>query len=179
MARSTRSEQFDPHEVSVFHCINRCVRRCFLCGTDPLTGSNYEHRKDWIEERLEFLAGFFGIDVLGFSVLDTHFHVVLRNRPDVVKTWSDREVARRWLMLCPLRRQSDGSPETPTQEELDALVGDLDRLQELRTRLSHISWFMRMVSENIARRSNVNIRQPSCELSSIAVMSELRIGWLL
>ena len=43
-------------EVGIYHCIARCVRGAFLCATDPLTGHNYEHRKDWIRERLERLA---------------------------------------------------------------------------------------------------------------------------
>lgn len=154
MARAARSEQFDPHDVSVFHCINRCVRRCFLCGVDPLTETNYEHRRAWIEQRLEFLAGCFGIDVIGFSILSNHFHVILRNRPDVVATWSDQEVARRWLLLCPIRKQDDGTPEIPTPAELRTITGNAERLAEIRTRLSHISWFMRMVSEDVARRSN-------------------------
>ena len=38
MARVARVEVFDPTEVSVFHCVNRCVRRCFLCGDDPRGG---------------------------------------------------------------------------------------------------------------------------------------------
>ena len=154
MARSARGEQFDPLEVSVFHCINRCVRRCFLCGIDPLTGIDYEHRQVWIEKRLEFLASQFGVDVLGFSVLSNHFHVVLRNRPDVVANWSEDEVAWRWLMLCPIRKQADGAPELPTQKEVNSITGDANRLNEIRTRLSNISWFMRMVSEHVARRSN-------------------------
>ena len=29
---------FDPTEVGIYHCINRCVRRVFLYGTDELTG---------------------------------------------------------------------------------------------------------------------------------------------
>ena len=33
-------------EVEVFHACTRCVRRAFLCGEDPLTGNNYDHRKD-------------------------------------------------------------------------------------------------------------------------------------
>jgi hypothetical protein len=78
MARLARGDLFDPTEVSILHCINRCVRRCFLCGDDPLTGKNYEHRKAWLEERLAFLAGHFGIDVLGFAILSNHFHLVVR-----------------------------------------------------------------------------------------------------
>lgn len=84
MARTARSDVFDPHQVSVFHCINRCVRRGFLCGVDPRTGNSYEHRKDWIVQRLAFLAEHYAIDVLGVCVLDNHFHVILRNRPDII-----------------------------------------------------------------------------------------------
>jgi hypothetical protein len=64
MARLARAEVFDPLEVSVVHCIHRCVRRGLLCGPDPLSGKNYEHRKPWLENRLDELAGRFGIDVL-------------------------------------------------------------------------------------------------------------------
>jgi len=44
MARITRAEVFNPREISVFHCLNRCVRRCFLCGRDRLTGQDVAPR---------------------------------------------------------------------------------------------------------------------------------------
>lgn len=154
MARLARADLFDPLEVSVFHCINRCVRRCFLCGYDAVSGKNYDHRKQWLEERLRGLAGQFGIDVLGFAILSNHFHVVLRNRPDVVAAWSDEEVARRWLRLCPPRKSAAGEPLEPTAPDLDSITRVPQRLAEIRRRLSDISWFMRMVAEPLARQSN-------------------------
>jgi len=131
-----------------------CVRRAFLCGRDPVSGKSYEHRKAWIRDRLEQLAAIFAIDVLDYAVLSNHFHVILRNRPDVVKQWSDKEVARRWWNLFPKRKDKNGQPERPRDDDLQMLMVDPEQLKEIRRRLSHISWFMRCLAENIARRSN-------------------------
>ncbi|TWU10983.1 transposase [Allorhodopirellula heiligendammensis] len=154
MPRQARGEVLDPSEVQVVHCIQRCVRRAFLCGDDPLTGTSYEHRRGWIRDRLEFLASVFAIDCLTFSVMHNHIHLVLRSRADVAAAWSDEEVARRWLRLFPRRRNEDGSPAEPTKPELDMILNQPEVLSERRTRLSDISWWMRCTAENIARRSN-------------------------
>jgi REP element-mobilizing transposase RayT len=107
-----------------------------------------------MRNRLEFLAGIFGVDVLGFSVMSNHLHVILRSRPDVVKTWTDKEVARRWWNLFPQRRNKDGSPAEPADTDLNHLMADAKILAELRARLSSVSWFMRCTSEVIARMAN-------------------------
>ena len=39
MARLARAEVFAPDEVAIVHVMNRVVRRCFLLGTDSVTGS--------------------------------------------------------------------------------------------------------------------------------------------
>ena len=75
MPRIPRKLLIDRSEVGVYHCISRCVRRAFLCGVDRFSGKNFDHRKQWIQDRLEFLAGLFGIDVLGFSLMSNHLHV--------------------------------------------------------------------------------------------------------
>ena len=59
----------DGDEMGIYHCIARCVRRAFLCGVDPLTGKNHDHRKEWILGRLQQLASFFAIEVCGYAVL--------------------------------------------------------------------------------------------------------------
>ena len=63
MPAYARSRIVPPDEVGVYHCMARCVRRAFLCGVDPLTKHDYEHRKEWIRERLELLASVFAIDI--------------------------------------------------------------------------------------------------------------------
>ncbi len=102
--RPLRAELFDPNEVCIVHCVQRCVRRAFLAGEDPVSGKNYEFLREWIRERLECIASIFGVDVLTYAILSNHMHVILRTRPDVVSTWSDQEIARRWLSLFPGQR---------------------------------------------------------------------------
>lgn len=45
MARIPRSLIIDEAEVGIYHGIQRCVRRAMLCGQDPVSGEDYEHRK--------------------------------------------------------------------------------------------------------------------------------------
>jgi hypothetical protein len=154
MARLARAEVFDPGEIAIAHVMNRTVRRCFLLGDDPVSGNNYDHRKVWIEQYLRQLAASFGIDLLGFAILSNHFHLILRSRPDVVQSWDDTEVARRWLTLCPHRKTPDGKPLPPTEPELNSIRRCPVRLAEIRGRLSDISWWMRLLCQRVAQRAN-------------------------
>jgi hypothetical protein len=71
MGRVLRAEQFDVNELSIVHAVQRCVRRAFLAGKDPLTGTDYGFRREWIRRRMEALASVFGVDVLTYAVI-TH-----------------------------------------------------------------------------------------------------------
>jgi len=158
MPRPLRAELFDPNQVCIVHCIQRCVRRAFLAGEDALTGKNYDFRREWIRERLECLASVFGLDVLTYAILSNHMHIILRTRPDVVATWSDHEVALRWLKLFPGQRVDEFLGQ-PTESQIEAMVRDGAKMEAIRERLSNPSWFMRALSEPIARLAN---RQDEC-----------------
>ena len=159
MARANRRDVLADGEIQVVHCINRCVRRAFLCGKDELTGKNYDHRRELIRNRLEFLAGVMGIEVLGYAIMSNHFHTILRSRHDLVAAWSDDQVALKWWLLCPARKNKDGSPAEPTEFELNQIRNNKKGLKEKRQRLSSISWFMRFLSERIAKEAN---KQDEC-----------------
>lgn len=149
-----RKHIYDVDEIGLYHCFSRCVRRAFLCGTDDYTGKNYDHRKQWLEELLEEATSCHVVDLISFAVLDNHFHVLLRNRPDLKRKLTPSAVARRWLLLHPKRRDDKGKACEPTRKELREITRDPKRVKELRERLVNISWYIGYIKERLARRAN-------------------------
>jgi hypothetical protein len=94
-----------------------------------------------------------GTRLLSYCVMSKIFHLVLRSRPYVVREWSEEDVARRWLMLCPERRDQKRRPLEPAELEINSIVNKNDKLATVRTRLSDISWWMRLLSQSIAQRA--------------------------
>jgi hypothetical protein len=149
-----RSKYVQEGQEGIFHCFTRCVRRAFLYGYDPVTHQDFSHRKAWIVDRMKFLASIFAIDVCAFAILANHYHNILRTRPDLVASWSDHEVAFRWLQLCPRKPRSNKKPVPPIEDQINALLASPHRIAQLRKRLCSISWFMGRLNEFIARAAN-------------------------
>ena len=136
-----------------YHCVSRCVRRAFLCGEDTFTGKSFEHRRQWIEDRLLELGSIFAIDVCAYAVMSNHYHVILHINTEQALTWSVTEVIDRWqhLFKGSLLSQRYVQKETLSKAEQNALSV---QVEEWRTRLMSISWFMRCCNEPIAREAN-------------------------
>ena len=149
-----------PGIEGMYHCIVRCVRRAFLCGKDEHSGQDYEHRKSWVKDRLQYLSGIFCVEVAGYAVMSNHLHIVVRTRPDQVLGMSDEEAAERWMLLFPKRRDEAGNPMPPLKREIAVLVAGKKRMLKIRERLSSLSWFMRCVNEFVARKAN---REDDCK----------------
>ncbi len=153
-----RSQLVSNEEPGFFHCVSRCVRRAFLCGFDSATGKDYEHRRQWIEDRIFRLADSFAVSVYAYAVMSNHTHVVLRSDPQTPWQWSDWEVAERWLAVFPGSISDRDDPACVERATL-ALLGNTERLEVIRQRLGSISWFMRALNEPIARMAN---REDGC-----------------
>ena len=76
---TARSHLVDPYTPGFYHCISRCVRRAWLCGIDPYDGKSYEHRREWVEQRLLELAEIFAVGIHAYAVMSNHVHVVLQD----------------------------------------------------------------------------------------------------
>lgn len=153
---TTRSQLVTPGSDACYHCVQRCVRRAFLCGVDSYTGQSFEHRKAWIEERLRCLGRCFAVAIHAYAVMSNHLHIVVQIDPAVLSTWSDDEVAARWLQLFPPTDAEGAAVEL----KLQCLLADAARLGVIRGRLGDLSWFMRCLAEPIARRAN---REDGCK----------------
>jgi hypothetical protein len=54
---TARQRLISLQETTYYHCISRCVRRAWLCGKDPYNGMSFEHRRQWVLDRLQVLYG--------------------------------------------------------------------------------------------------------------------------
>lgn len=143
-------------DTPFYHCTSRCVRRAYLCGEDKATGKSYEHRRQWVEDRLLFLAEVLCVDVCAYAVMSNHTHLVLRINKQKADALSAREIIRRWhklfkgMLLCQ-RYIHPTESKTMTDVEIETVKSVAE---VYRARLYDISWFMRLLNEYIARRAN-------------------------
>jgi REP element-mobilizing transposase RayT len=148
-----RYRQVSIEATPYYHCISRCVRRAFLCGSDPLTGFNFAHRRQWIVDRIKQVCSVFAVDQCAYAIMSNHYHIVVKINPARVADWTDQEVAERWLQMFsgPLLMQ-----QFLTGTDLSEF--QLQRVAELlaiwRERLADLSWLMRCINEPIARMAN-------------------------
>ena len=151
-----RRQLVPPGSDGAYHCVQRCVRRAFLCGVDAYTGHSFEHRKRWIEQRLRLLAECFAVSIHAYAVMSNHLHIVVQLAPDAAAAWNDADVAARWVRLFPPREEADAAVDA----KCSRLIADPERLQRIRGRLCDLSWLMRCLAEPIARRAN---REDGCK----------------
>jgi len=148
-----RKRQVSLQDTPYYHCISRCVRRAFLCGQDSQTGFDFEHRRQWIADRIKLLCSVFAVDLFAYAIMSNHYHIVVRINADEVCDWSGEEVARRWLQIFTgpvlMHRYLAGIKLSSGEHKYVA-----DLITTWRERLVNLSWFMRCLNEPIARMAN-------------------------
>ena len=153
-----RSHYVKQGEIATYHAWSRCVQRAFLCGIDPVTKKNYDHRRAWIEGLIEYQASIFAVDVGNYNILSNHHHLLVRTRPDISLTWSDEEVAWRWKAAWP-KWTGDHWEAQPQDEDIRRLLAEPKRLAAARRNLASLSWFMARVKEPIAKQANAEMER--------------------
>lgn len=153
-----REQLISVADTPYYHVVSRCVRRTFLCGVDSQTGRSYEHRRQWVEDRIRLLSSLFTIDLCAYAVMSNHYHLVVRLSPEQAQDWSTVQILERWTSLFkgpPLVQRYQAG-----ENLCDAELRFVERMAEVyRQRLTDLSWFMKCLNESIAREAN---REDDC-----------------
>ena len=94
-----RYRQVSIEDTPYYHCVSRCVRRAFLCGSDSVTGFDFEHRRQWIVDRIKLMCSVFAVDLCAYAIMSNHYHIVVRIDAEKSRNWSNEEVATRWMQI--------------------------------------------------------------------------------
>lgn len=146
-----RKHQICVDQTPFYHVVSRCVRQAFLCGQDDQSGRSFEHRRQWLVDRIKKVASVFAIDACSYAIMSNHFHLVLRIGNNT--QWTDKQVLLAWLSLysIPTLCQRYLQDDVTDESELNRVKKDITTYRE---RLCSISWFMKSVNEYIARKAN-------------------------
>ena len=149
----SRQSQVSLSDTPYYHCISRCVRRAYLCGEDKYTEKSFEHRRQWVVERMHYLAFLFNIDICAYAIMSNHYHLVLHIDEALNESLSHEEVCERWCQLYskPILVERWQLKQTTSETEKKAALAIIEGW---RGRLADISWFMRCLNEFIARKAN-------------------------
>jgi len=149
----SRQSQVSLTDTPYYHCISRCVRRAYLCGEDKYTEKSFEHRRQWVVERMHYLASLFNIDICAYAIMSNHYHLVLHVDETLNENLSPEEVCERWCQLYSKPVLVERWQEELTISEAENKTA-LAIIDNWRSRLADISWFMRCLNEFIARKAN-------------------------
>jgi hypothetical protein len=149
-----RRQLVNPAYAGTYHCINRCVRRSWLCGLDSYTKKSFEHRKSWVEARILELGEIFACGIYAWAVMSNHLHLVVHMSPTTARDWSALEVATRWVKLYPAQTTE------LCEQKISAIIENAELVAEYRLRLANLSWLMKSLSEHIARKANAEDNVP-------------------
>ncbi|WGY47115.1 transposase [Vibrio sp. ABG19] len=155
---TARSQLIRPDVTPYYHCVSRCVRRSYLCGYDKLSGQSYEHRRDWVEQRILSLAAIYCVRICAYAIMSNHYHLVTFIDTDAAQSLSELEVVERWGAehTLPVIIQRYISQQLTCETEWNLCHQLIDTW---RQRLCSLSWFMKELNYDIAVQAN---REDDC-----------------
>ncbi|WP_207890646.1 transposase [Vibrio sinensis] len=155
---TARKQQISVDVTPYYHCVSRCVRRSFLCGVNPLTEQNYEHRRDWIEQKIYALSQVYCIDICAYAIMSNHYHLVVHINRDKALALSNHEIIERWQQnhKLPVIIERWLSGQLASDTEKEACIAIID---SWRSRLWNLSWYMKELNFDIACQAN---REDEC-----------------
>jgi hypothetical protein len=151
MPAFARNKVIDEGAVTISHVWTRCSQLEFLLGRHD--GRNFDHRREWLDQLLRYQASLFAVEIGSHNILENHYHLVLRTRPDIVMQWSAEEVAWRYSRAWG-RWNGSAWDRQVSDERIEQIVNDPWRVAAARWNLQSLSTFMARINEPISKLAN-------------------------
>ncbi|MBC5850794.1 transposase [Vibrio metschnikovii] len=155
---TARQQLVSTDVTSYYHCVSRCVRRSFLCGKDTFTNRCYEHRREWIAQKIYSLTNVYCIDICAYVIMSNHYHLVVNINQNRSLQLTLHEVVERWSQVhkLPVLIQRWQNKQLTSLAEQTRCI---ELIEVWRERLSSLSWFMKELNYEIACKAN---REDNC-----------------
>lgn len=154
MARIARSEVLDRKDENcvLTECVAAPGRR--LAGLlSPLSAATDE-RRSFIQELIGLFRQHFAVELIAYTFDGNRIKQMLRPKPQLAEVLSAEELARRWLIICPSLRKYKTPLNAPSEEDICRLCNDPDWIERIRSQLSDVAWWNRLLCQRIAQNFN-------------------------
>ena len=150
---TARKQLISIEATPYYHCVSRCVRRSFLCGEDKQNQVSYEHRREWIVNKMHSLSKLYCIDICAYAIMSNHYHLVVNINQTKAMALSDHQVVERWGIAhkLPLIIQRWLHGQLTSQIEHEKCI---ELIEIWRERLWDLSWYMKELNYDIACKAN-------------------------
>ena len=150
---TARKQLISIEATPYYHCVSRCVRRSFLCGEDKQNQVSYEHRREWIVNKMNSLSKLYCIDICAYAIMSNHYHLVVNINQTKAMALSEHQVVERWGIAhkLPLIIQRWLHGQLNSQSEHEKCI---EIIEIWRERLWNLSWYMRELNYHIACKAN-------------------------
>ncbi|BAM05096.1 transposase [Phycisphaera mikurensis] len=157
--RQIRSHVLVESRPAIYHVTSRCSRSLHLLvpgrggKTPDPPAEPADLRKQLVMAQLDRLTEATTVEVLGFSLMNNHVHLILRTDPRGAEAWSAEEVVRRWLRIHPKRNRAREAVET-SEEAIAEMAADADAVEATRKKLVSLPQFMKDLKQHVAQEGN-------------------------
>jgi hypothetical protein len=160
MARITRSDIFCRTQSNcIFTECTAAAGRQLTDQPSSLSDSD-DPRRMLIKDQILLFSQYFAIDLITFSMDSKCLRQLLRSKPQLAEQFSPHEVARRWLIVCPSVRRHAAPLHQPSEQDINQLCDDPDRIETIRWQLGDVAWWHRLLCQRIAQDCNRRDKLP-------------------
>lgn len=138
-----RKSRIKAEGAAYYHCMSRIIEKRSILG---------DVEKERFVMLMRCLAGFCGLEIITFAVMENHFHILLKEPDD--KEISDSELIKRLAIIYPLRHVREIQDKLTTLRSSGCHEAAFELKRCYTYRMHDISYFFKSLKQNFSQWYN-------------------------